>query len=126
SPTPVPTCSPKDYYNATTEECEPKYEWVNYTAGLEANPRLVHLKDDYVITRWIDNDDNVVVTTTSIYNLKTLSDNIRNTLISYKRLEVLLAEPDLYEWKSWSNGTAIPNGNYLYVSLELIEYENCS
>ncbi|KAK0161518.1 hypothetical protein PV327_009978 [Microctonus hyperodae] len=105
----VHTCSPKDYYNSTSEECEPKYQWVNYTAGLENDPKLVRSEyGDHVIVHWIRNNEDIVVSSEPINFLKDTIKFPIDPSSTYKRVKVLLSEPDLYEWKSWSNDTAIP------------------
>ncbi|KAK0156874.1 hypothetical protein PV327_011555, partial [Microctonus hyperodae] len=86
------------------------YEWVNSTAGLENDPRLVRSGfRKHVITRWIYNNDNVVVTHDRINYLKSLREDSRKIGRSYKRVEVLLAEPGYYDWQPSSNRTAIPD-----------------
>ncbi|KAK0171468.1 hypothetical protein PV327_011252, partial [Microctonus hyperodae] len=107
------TCPTKYYYNNTIEKCELKYQWVNNTAGLGNDARLVRYKSknpQYIITRLIkDNGDEVPVEgyiskiTKRIYSLfyKAIND--------YKRMEVLLAEPGYYKWEISSDGKVEEN-----------------
>ncbi|KAK0169685.1 hypothetical protein PV327_011448, partial [Microctonus hyperodae] len=87
-----------------------EYEWVYYTDELENDMKLVYVNDDYIISRWIHNNDDNVVTDDLIINLKILSYNFRNRPSRFKRIEVLLIQPDHYGWQPSSNG-AIPNNS---------------
>ncbi|KAK0180705.1 hypothetical protein PV327_003062 [Microctonus hyperodae] len=84
-------CLPQYYRNETTQKCELKYRWVNYTPELWNDTRLVHhnsLDKDFIVARLVKANGSKIPYEGYIFifnkTIKPMPDVSRH---SYKRFE---------------------------------------